>query len=93
MFINASAEFTSPSDPSHAFSAEHKRLMHEYIKGLAAKAGARDPDELSWQLNVLLEGATVKAHVEGDTSAGMSAKEMARVFIEQQLTSTMSGAV
>jgi len=83
MFINASAEFAEKNDPIHLFSAEHKRLMKEYIRELAAKAGARNPTQLAGQLNLLLEGATVEAHVSDTKNAGDIAKSMARVIIEQ----------
>ncbi len=66
MFINASAEFTSVDDPCHMLCAEHKNCMHQYIKTLAEAAGAKNPSELSGQLNLLIEGATVQAHVCGD---------------------------
>tara|TARA_R110002073_G_scaffold314842_1_gene487233 strand:+ start:129 stop:683 length:555 start_codon:yes stop_codon:yes gene_type:complete len=81
MFINASAEFTDADNPCHIFAAEHKRLMHDYIKDLAKKADVENPNELSEQLNLLIEGATVQAHVSGDKSAALRAKKMAKVFI------------
>ena len=85
MFINASAEFTAADDPCHVICAEHKRLMHEYIKGLAEQANAKDPHTLSEQLNLLIEGATVQAHVSGDKSAAKKAQVMGRVFIDQAI--------
>ncbi len=81
MFINASAEFTSADNPCHIVSAEHKNLMHQYIKKLAEAAGAKNPSELSEQLNLLIEGATVQAHVCGDKQAAQKAKKMGCVFI------------
>jgi AcrR family transcriptional regulator len=83
MFINASAEFTDADNPCHIVAAEHMRLMKDYIKGLAEKADAKNPNELAEQLFLLMVGATVKAHVSGDKSAALKAKKMAKVFIEQ----------
>jgi AcrR family transcriptional regulator len=85
MFINASAEFSSHDDPCHMISAEHKRLVREYIRGQAEQAGARDPDTLAKQLNLLLEGAIVDAHVSGNKNSALTAKDMAVVFIERSL--------
>lgn len=85
MFINASAEFTDSKDPCHVVSAEHMRLMLDYIVDLAKKADAKDPDELAEQIFLLIEGAIVQAHVSGDKSAAMKAKKMAMVFIESGL--------
>ena len=83
MFINAAAEFSAQDDPSHIISAEHKRLVRDYICQLAEQAGARNPQVLSRQLNLLLEGAIVEAHVSGDKKAVKLAKSMAAVFVNQ----------
>jgi len=81
MFINASAEFSEAENPSHMLCAEHKRLVTEYIKELAVQAKMKEPEILAKQLNLLIEGAIVTAHVEGDKKAAERAKEMAGVFI------------
>ena len=83
MFINASAEYSSQEAPNHILSAEHKRLVREYIRGLAEQAGAIDPEALSRQLHLLLEGAIVEAHVSGNLDAASLAKSMATVFVER----------
>lgn len=85
MFINASAEFAELEHPSHVVCAEHKRLMYEYVEELAAAVGVKKPGELSEELNLLIEGATVQAHVSGDKSAGLRAKRMAQVIIDRAL--------
>ncbi len=85
MFINASAEFSDLDDPCYKLCAEHKQLVHDYIKDLAEQAGVGDPDELSTQLNLLIEGAIVQAHTCNDKTAAMRAKKMGKVFIEQAL--------
>lgn len=85
MFINASAEFSSQDDPCHVVSAEHKRLVRDYIRDQAEQAGARDPERLALQLNLLLEGAIVDAHVSGLSESARLAKSMAEVFVDQAL--------
>jgi AcrR family transcriptional regulator len=85
MFINAAAEFSSQQDPNHIFSAEHKRLVRDYIRVLAEQAEVNDAEGLSRQLNLLLEGAIVDAHVSGNSEAAIVAKAMASVFIERAL--------
>ncbi len=87
MFINASAEFSAQDNPCHLVCMEHKRLMFDYIRALAFNAGAKNPDELSEELNFLIEGATVQAHVCGDKKAGIKAKKMAQFFIDKALGS------
>ena len=83
MFINAAAEFPDAADPCRILSAEHKRLVCDYIRGLAEQAGAKDPGELSKQLNLLIEGAIVCAYVGADKGAAERAKTMAKVFLNQ----------
>lgn len=85
MFINAAAEFSKQDNPCHILCAEHKRLMGEYIKGLGEAAGVSNPAELSNQLNLLIEGATVQAHVCNDKDSAKKAKEMGRLFIARAL--------
>ncbi len=85
MFINASAEFANQDDPCHIISKEHKRLMFEYVRELAEKAGVKNPSELSEQLNLLVEGAIVNAHVCDNKEITKTAKKMAEVFIDQAL--------
>jgi AcrR family transcriptional regulator len=83
MFINASAEFSDVDSPSHILSAEHKRLVKEYIRDLAIKAGMNNPEELSQQLNLLIEGAIVDAHVCGNKVAAVQAKKIAAMLINK----------
>ncbi len=90
LFINAVAEYSSQQDPNHIMSAEHKRLVRDYIKGLAEAAGAKDPQDLSFRLNLLLEGAIVEAHVSGNADSASLAKEMAQVFVEAAFTEPKS---
>ena len=85
MFINAAAEFSPQQDPNHMISAEHKRLVRDYIRSLAEQAGVNNAEVLSKQLNLLLEGAIVDAHVSGNSEAAIVAKTMASVFIEKAL--------
>lgn len=88
MFINAAAEFSARDNPNHIVCAEHKRLVRDYIRQLAAEAGALDPQALASQLNLLLEGAIVEAYVSGNTQAAKLAKSMAMVFINRALDNT-----
>ena len=57
LFINAAAEFAGVSDAVLQIAAEHKKLIHTYVRGLASAAGARDADQLADQLILLIDGA------------------------------------
>jgi len=85
MFINAAAEYADQQDPNHLMCAEHKRLVRDYIKELAQQAGIEKAETLSEQLNLLLEGAIVEAHVSNHKKAAELAKGMAAVFVEMAM--------
>ncbi len=85
MFINASGELFDSKSPSRSVCAEHKHLICDYVSELAKEAGAKEPKKLAKQLNILIEGAIVFAHVAGDKEAAQDAKEMGKVFINMAL--------
>ena len=85
MFINAAAEFAPHDDPNHKVCAEHKRLVRDYICDLATQANAEDPKALAAQLNLLLEGSIVEAHVSGNLDAAKLAKSMAREIVDRAI--------
>ena len=82
MFSNAAAEFGDREDPIRGAAAEHKRLLENYVRRLAAKAGARDPERLARQLMLLLEGAIVVAYVTGESGAAQAAREAAVTLLD-----------
>lgn len=85
MFIKASSEFQDSSQPIHAISAEHKRLLFAFVRGLVADTGASDPDTLARQLILLKEGAIVTAHLGYVDDAAADAKRAAIVLIDAAL--------
>ncbi len=85
MFINASAEFGRRDDPIHEASAEHKRLVQRFVTSLAEAAGAPDPPRLARQICLLIEGASVLAHINGDAKVAREAKDTARELIDASL--------
>lgn len=87
-FINASGEFAEPDHPAHRTSAEHKRRIVDYLTGVCAQAGARDPAALAEQLALLKEGAIVTAQVRGLPEAAALAKTMAEALIDRALSDT-----
>ncbi|MBC9033425.1 TetR/AcrR family transcriptional regulator [Sphingomonas sp. JC676] len=81
-FIKAAGEFNDPDHPVHRACAEHKRMIIDYLAGLATAAGAHDPQALAEQLALLKEGAIVTAQVRGMTNAAQQAKRVARTMID-----------
>jgi AcrR family transcriptional regulator len=84
-FINATAEYGERGDSIRGSCAEHKRLVLDYLEKLATAAGARDPAELAFALNLLAEGAIVTAQVLGSMDAATRAKRAAEILIQDAL--------
>ena len=85
MFINATAEFGGHTDSIRGSCAEHKKLVLDYLTDLATKAGASDPEELAFSLNLLAEGAIVTAQVLGMPEAAQRARKAAEVLVSAAL--------
>lgn len=77
MFIKASSEYQDASHPIHKQSADHKRMLEQYVTELATKAGLTNPGELARQLLLLKEGAIVTAHLGHTENAARDAKAAA----------------
>lgn len=80
-FINASAEFSGKENPIHQAAAEHKRLLLNYIRQLAAAAEVENPHELAEQLCLLMNGAVVSVQVTGDCKINKRARSAAEILI------------
>lgn len=85
LFINAAAEFRGVSQAIHDQTAEHKRLIASYVRGLAAAAGAKNPDVVADQVMLLLEGATVTTQVSGGTGWASRARAAAAVLLDRDI--------
>ncbi len=85
LFINATAEFSRPGDPVRAAAARHKALLHSWLTGIAAAAGADDPAALARELLLLKEGAIVSAQVSGDPGAARLARQLAVGLVARRI--------
>ena len=79
------AEFGERTEIIRSSCAEHKRLVLGYLESLARAAGARDPADLAFALNLLAEGAIVSAQVMGTMDAAQRAKKSAAILIGEAL--------
>ncbi len=80
-FVHAAYEYLANHDPIHAAARGQKMQMLNYVRGLAEEAGARAPASLAQGLVLLIEGATVMAHVAGDRNAAQNAGTAAAALI------------
>jgi AcrR family transcriptional regulator len=61
--LNVAAEFPDSDHPARRVAAAHKRELRRRLEGIAARLGARRPDELGGQLSLLVNGAFVSSQV------------------------------
>ena len=82
-FIKTLLEIDEPDSPIHRAAARHLAEVRRKLQLYAEQAGAREPEEMSYQLQVLMMGAIVSAS-RGD----LEAARRARVFVERLLQSS-----
>ncbi|WP_017595563.1 TetR/AcrR family transcriptional regulator [Nocardiopsis potens] len=75
--VNACVELTDPDHPGLRVAHEQKRWTRELFLGLAAEAGAADPEETADALLVLHEGAVVAYNTAGVRTAVRTARRVA----------------
>lgn len=81
-FINATVELAGTDKRVTEVVRDHKNAMRAFLEELARSAGLAHPADLSGQLMLLIDGATVTALVQGEPSAAEAAKEAAAVLID-----------
>jgi AcrR family transcriptional regulator len=91
-FVRASGEFPNQDDPIHKLAIEHYRMVRSYVRGLAAAAGAAQPDALADALCLLLRGAVATAQVCGAHGVVAQARPAAEVLIEHAIKSGRVGS-
>ena len=72
-FINVMLEHPDEHHPLHVAAAEYLAGIREFIQGLAAQAGVREPEPFARQWHILMKGAIVAAG-EGDRDAALRAR-------------------
>lgn len=79
-FINAAAE-SAPGTRVHARTLAHKDAVRAWVRDLAERAGAVDPETLARALTLLLDGGLSSGSVDGLPDAPRVAKESARTLV------------
>ncbi|TMK27057.1 MAG: TetR/AcrR family transcriptional regulator [Actinobacteria bacterium] len=80
-FIQTLLEIRDPDSAIHRAAAQHLGVIREKLARYAEQAGARDPEETSYQLQILLMGAIVSA-ARGDHAAARRARTFAELLLE-----------
>src|SRR6204780_4885952 len=71
-FVSASAE--SPGEAVSHAADEYRGWVRGLLTGLAADAGAPDPERLGRQLHLIYDGASLSARMDRDPSAAVAAR-------------------
>lgn len=82
-FIKASSEVPDPEDPIRRVAVKHKQAYIDIFESLAREADGEKPGELANQLYLLVEGATVAAHVLNKKDAGKEAGRTAELLFKK----------
>jgi hypothetical protein len=80
-FQAAAAEFPEPTHPGHRVALVHKRRVLERLATLAREAGLIDPEGLSAELLLLMDGAWVAARMFGPGNHAIAVSGAARTLI------------
>ncbi|HYG90298.1 MAG TPA: TetR/AcrR family transcriptional regulator [Azospirillum sp.] len=81
-FINTMVEFRDTDHPGRAIAERHTRAVRERLRGLAAEAGARDPDALAGHLLLMMQGAYAGGRTLGPEAAARAIPSAAAVLID-----------
>ena len=80
-FVNAVAELKEPDHAAAKIALTFKEMRRQWFCELLKRAGVADPDGLSLQLMLLLDGAIAAALVRKDPTVARAAREAARVLL------------
>lgn len=83
-FINAAAESASGTR-IHLRTVAHKEHIRAWIRDLAARAGARDPDQLARSLTLVLDGGLASGVLDADPAAAIAARDTAAQLVAASL--------
>lgn len=84
-FINSAVELVDPEHPGYQVSLEHQQAIFDYILSLVKAANLPNPNDLTEQLVILVQGATVVAMMQHQHSseAAMQAKAAAVTLVNE----------
>ena len=80
--MNAVAELKDPRHAANQVALQFKEFRREWFRSLLERGGAADPEGLSLQLLLLVDGAIAAALVRKDPAVARAAKAAATVLLE-----------
>ena len=83
-FVNILLEISDREDQVRVASVKHLANIRDFVRGLAAEAGVKDPEGLACQWHILMKGSIVAAG-EGDRAAARRAQDVGALLLEREL--------
>ena len=84
-FLNTGTEFPEPDHPARAVILANKRAVRERLRALSNAAGARNPDLLAQQLQLLIDGAYSIGQSLGPDGPARTVASAGRALIAAQI--------
>ena len=84
-FLNTGTEFREPDHPARAIILANKQAVRARLQTLATAAGARDPDLLAQQLQLLIDGAYAIGQSLGPEGPAKTVAGAGRALIAAQI--------
>ena len=84
-FLNTGTEFPEPDHPARAVILANKRAVRDRLRFLVSAAGARDPDLLAQQLQLLIDGAYAIGQSLGPDGPARSVASAGRALLAAQV--------
>ncbi len=80
--INVAAEFSDPDHPARRIRARHKETMFRRLEALVERISVRHPDEVAYQIALLIDGAFTSDGRLARVGATRILQSAARALIE-----------
>ena len=84
-YVNAVTELSDPKHAAAGIALQFKEQRRLWFRALLERLGAKRPDELATQLQLLAEGALSAAMVRCDPALARSARDAAEVLLDAAL--------
>jgi len=81
-FVNAVAELKEPTHAANKIALAFKEQRRKWFRALLVQLGVADPETLSMQLLLLIDGAIAAAIVRGDPRVATAARQAAAVLLQ-----------
>lgn len=84
-FINAVAEHDKTSDRVRKLAIEHKSQVLAFVRSLGVEARAKDPDKLTHEIALLMDGAIVIAMITRTSEPARTAQAMLQTILATEI--------